>query len=217
MELTNGGGQEERTTTESVNTARAANGNEKLEHVLAGGETGLLGLILDTRVLVDDVGVVAEQSITGILGDNAKRDENHQTVTIATGLEEVEVAAVLLCLVLHGNGLLDLAIFELHRGVVAIAVGMVLGEDVQGLFGALLGHEPTGRLGNPPEEGKLDDGGDALDKGDGPPGPVGVDIDGAEGNERDDWNPNVSFGTLCHSLSITYCRHPDSRGSYRWR
>lgn len=162
-QLTDGGSQEERTTTESINTARAANGDEKLEHVLASVETGLLGLIGDTGVLVDDVGVVAEQGIAGVLRDDTERDEKHEAVAVSSGLDEVEVAAVLVCLVLHGNGFFDLVVLELDSGVLAVAIGVVLGEDVEGLVVALLGHEPTGRLGDPPDEAELDEGGSALD------------------------------------------------------
>lgn len=120
------------------------------------------------------------------MGDDTKRDKEHETVTVATGFEKVKIAAICLCLVLHGNGVLHLVVLELDSGVIAVAIGMILGENVESLLGALLGYKPTGRLGDPPDANNLDEGGDALDEGDGPLGLVAMDVDGAKGNEGAD-------------------------------
>lgn len=59
-QLTSSGDQEERTTTESVNTHGEANGNEKLEQLLTGIDTSLLRLVLNTSVLIDKIGVITD-------------------------------------------------------------------------------------------------------------------------------------------------------------
>lgn len=68
--LTHGGRQEERTTTKLVNSHRATDGNEKLQHVLSSIEASLSSLIRDTGTLVDKVGVVADQGVARVLGDD---------------------------------------------------------------------------------------------------------------------------------------------------
>ena len=74
-------------------------------------------------------------------------------------------------------------VFELDSGIIAVAIGMILGENVEGLLWALLGYKPTRRLRDPPDENNLDERGDTLNDGDGSPGPVTVDSNGAKGNK----------------------------------
>ncbi|KAI6755517.1 hypothetical protein HG531_004623 [Fusarium graminearum] len=167
--LTNSGSKEERATTEAINSQRTTNGNEKLEHVLSGVQSSLLSLILDSSALVNNVGVVADQSITRVLRNDTQGDQEHETVTVALGSEKVDVATGLLGLVLEGNGVLDLVVFELHGRVVDIAVGVVFREDGESFLMALVGHEPSRRFGDPPDKGDLDKGGDSLDQGDASP------------------------------------------------
>ena len=167
--LTNSGSQEEWATTEFINSHGATDSNEKLQHVLSGVQSCLGSLVRNTSTLVDNVGVVADQSITRVLRDDTQRDQEHKTVTVTAGSEEIEVATSLLSLVLKSNGILDFLVLELHSLIVLVAVGVVLGKDVEGLFVTLVGHEPTGRFGDPPDEADLDQGWDGLDDGDGSP------------------------------------------------
>jgi hypothetical protein len=154
--------------------------------LLAGINTSLLGLVFNTSARIDKIGVVADQSIAGVLGDDTKGYKEHETITVATGLQKIKVAAVCLGLVLHGNSLLHLVVLELDSRVGAVAIGMILGKNVESLVGALLSYKPTGRLGNPPDDTNLDKRGNALDDGDCSPGPVVFDVDGAKGNESAD-------------------------------
>lgn len=114
-------------------------------------------------------------------------------MTVARCLDKVEVAAVLLALILQSNGILNLVVFELNGRIVLIAIGMVLGEDFQGFLRALLGNQPTRGLGNPPEEAELSERWDTLDEGDGSPGPVVADVDGAEADK----------GANCYPMSVS--------------
>lgn len=88
---------------------------------------------------------------------------------------------MLLGLELHGDGLLDLAVLELHGRVLQVTVGVVLAEDLQRLLVPVLCNQVTGRLGDEPDEGKLDDGREGLKKGGDSPGPVIEEIVRAEG------------------------------------
>lgn len=154
--------------------------------MLTGIDTSLLALVLNTSVIIDKIGIVTDQSITRVLGDDTKRDKEHETVTVAAGFEKIKIAAICLCLVLHCNSFLHLVVLELHSGIIAVAIGMILGENVEGLLWALLGYKPTRRLRDPPDENNLDEGRDALNDGDGSPGPVAVDSNCAKGNKGAD-------------------------------
>lgn len=166
---TDSGSKEEWTTTETINSHGAANSNEKLEHVLSCVQSGLLGLVLDTSALVDNVGIVADQSISRVLRDDTQGDQEHETVTVTAGSKEIKVAAALLSLVFEGDGLLDLSVLKLHGRVVGVSVGVVLGKDVKGFLVTLVSHKPTGGLGDPIDEGDLDQRWHGLDEGDGSP------------------------------------------------
>jgi hypothetical protein len=65
--------------------------------------------------------------------------------------------------------------------VVDIAVGVVLGENLQGLVVLVLGHQETRRLRNKPDENDLDDRGESLNQSGDAPGPVVADVVGAKG------------------------------------
>ena len=109
----------------------------------------LLVLFGNTHAVVDQVGIVTEQRIATILGDNSQRDQNCQTITVTLRPHKVEVAAVLLVLHLHTDSLLDLPIFELDGGIILVSVSVVVGQYIQGFLVALFGDEPTGRFGDP--------------------------------------------------------------------
>jgi len=105
--------------------------------------THLLVLAGDTSTLVDQVDVVGEERVAGVLGDDTERDENSQPPSVTLGLDKVDVAGVLVGIGFQTNDLPHLDVFELNRGVVTVTSGMVVGESVQGLFVALLGDQPT--------------------------------------------------------------------------
>lgn len=188
---TGGGSEESRPTAELVNEQSHRSRNDEGETGLAGRETELGGGVGDAGGLVQLGGVVGDNGVAGPLGEEAERQENGEAVTVAAGLEEVEVAAVLGRLHLEADGLLDLAELKLDGGVVGVAVGVVLGEDVEGLVVLVLGDQKTGRLGNPPDTEELDDGGESLEQGGNAPRPVVVDVVGAEGQPGDNEGTDV--------------------------
>lgn len=124
--------------------------------------TELGGGALDADALVEEVGVVGDDGVSGPLGEEADGDEDDEAVAVSGGPEEVQVVGCLLVLELHLDGVAGLAELELDGGVVAVAVAVVLGEDVERLVELVVGDEEAGGLGNPPDEHELDDGGERL-------------------------------------------------------
>ena len=186
-----GGGEEHGAAAELVDEHGHAERDDERHAGLAGRETELLGRVGDAGAVVELGGIVGNDGVTGPLGEDTERDEDHEAVTVALGLEEVGVAGGLGSLELEGERLLDLAVLELDGGVVGVAVGVVLGEHGKGLLVPVLGDQVTGRLGHPEDEGELDDGGDGLEQGGHTPRPVALDEVGAEGNPGDEQGTDV--------------------------
>ena len=109
----------------------------------------LLGLFSDTHAVVDQIGVVAEQGIATVLGNDSQGNQKRQTVTVTLSLHEVQVAAVLLKPHLQADSLLNLTVLKLNGGVVLIPISVVIGECVQCFLVPLLGDEPSGRFRDP--------------------------------------------------------------------
>ena len=99
------------------------------------------------------------------MGEKTQGHKKQQPIAVSAGLEEVEITTGLRILEFKTESLLDLLILKLDSGVVGIAVGMVFSEDIQGLFIALLGDQPTRGLWNEEDEGNLDEGWEGLGEG----------------------------------------------------
>lgn len=174
--------QEERTTAELVDLHGGNDGDSQIEDGLASGDAELLVLLGDTGALVDGVHVVGEQSITRVLGDDTEGDDDGQPPAVTLGAEEVHVGGGPVGLLLDADGLLDLLELELDGSIVGVATSVPGGKDVEGLLVPVLVDEETGGLGDEPDEGELDEGGDDLDEGDGTPRPVVVDVGSSPSN-----------------------------------
>lgn len=186
-----GGSQEHGAAADLVDKHGHCDGNDEGEAGLAGRETELGGGLGDTGRVVKLARVVGDDGVTRPLREDTERDEDGEAVTVALGLEEVEVAAVDLGLHLEADGLLDLAELELNRGVVLVAVGVVRGQHGEGLVVPVLGDEVTGRLGHPPDEDDLDDRGEGLEESRDTPRPLVLHEVGAEAQPADDEGADV--------------------------
>ena len=81
----------------------------------------------------------------------------------------------------------DLRELRINEGVVAVALRMILDEDVEGLLVAVLREEPAGGLGDEPDEDELEQGGGQLQEGGEAPGPVvGYGVGAKRRPSRDD-------------------------------
>lgn len=186
-----GRSQEHGAAADLVDEHGHADGDDEGEDGLAGRETELGGGLGDTGRVVELGRVVGDDGVARPLREDTERDEDGEAVTVALGLEEVEVAAVGLGLHLEADGLLDLAELELDRGVVLVAVGVEAGEHGEGLVVPVLGDEVTGRLRHPPDEDDLDDRGEGLKEGRDAPRPLVLHEVGAEAQPADDEGADV--------------------------
>lgn len=138
-----GGGDEEWASAHAIDQHGAGDGDDEGENGKATVHAELGVAISDTNRLVHVRGIVGDETVSGPLGEETEGSEEEETVPVAASLEEIEIAGSLLVLVFQTESLFDLVVFELHGGVVVVAVGVVLAEDVEGFFVALLGNQPT--------------------------------------------------------------------------
>lgn len=143
------GGQEEGTTTDSVDEEGTADGHDEGEHGLAGVEGDALVLRHDAHARVDSAHVVGEEGVAGVLGDDTEGDEDGETVSVALGAEEVHVGGGLLELKFETERFSDLTVFEADCCIRLVSVCVVFGEDVFGFFVSLLADQPTWRFWDP--------------------------------------------------------------------
>ena len=196
--------QEQGTTTKSIDSQGGRNGNNKIEDRLACRKSKLLILLSDAGTLIDGVHVVGEESVTRVLRDDTKRNDDSQSPAITPCAEEVQIASRSVGFLLDTNCFLDLSKLELNSSVVNIPASMMLGKDLKRFFVSILVDKKTGRLRKPPNECKLDQRGNDLDKGDASPGPITVNVCSAPTDARDDWNmlEEMIWRTMV-SLSLT--------------
>jgi hypothetical protein len=185
------GREEERATTDAVTEQGAGDGDDQGEDLVAAVKTETSLRAGDTGGCVDLVGVVREESVAGPLREETERDDEHESVPVALGLEEVGERRGLLGEELKADGLLDLFVLELNQRIVDVAVGVVFSEHLQRIFSPLLGEQPTWRLGDPEDEHELDDGGKGLDESRDSPRPIVVHVLCAERDPRANQRTNV--------------------------
>jgi hypothetical protein len=166
---TGGTDQEEWATTSLVNESGRGDGNDEGKESVSDVKTETLTSRLDTGTTVDQISVVGEQSVAGVLRDDTERDENGQPPSVTLGLEEINVAGALVGFLLKTHGLLDFTVFELNGGVILVTSGVVVGEHVKSLIGTILVNQPSWRFWDPVDEDDLDDRWEDLEESNGLP------------------------------------------------
>jgi len=135
---TSGSQKEERTTSNSIAKHGEGTRNDQAEN----GETTVdakLGVrVCDPNAVVDVGGVIAGKTVTRPLGEESKRGNEQEPVTVASCLEEVEVAAGFLVHEFEAKSLLDLSVLELDSRMVDVAIGVVFSENMESLVGPIL-------------------------------------------------------------------------------
>lgn len=84
--------------------------------------------------------------------------------------------ASVLVLKLQLQCLLDLVVLKLNGGVLSITISVIFGKHSKSLVVLVLGYEVTRRLGNPVDEGELDQGWQALEDAWDTPAPLIGDV-----------------------------------------
>ena len=90
-EHSTGGEKEGEATVEAVDKQGASNRDNHIENGLSSGDNKTVLLTLETSVLVEDSRVVGDDTVSGPLGEETKREEDDETVAVTLGLEEVDV------------------------------------------------------------------------------------------------------------------------------
>lgn len=197
------GGQEKRTTTKLVDRESEADSNAPIPD----GETAVdleLGVgICDTNSIHDILEVVRDEAVARPLREQTGSHDQQESVAVTPGGDELPPAGAPGRVGLELDGLLDLLVLELDERVGGITVGMVLGKDLQGLLWLVLGHEPTGRLGDHPQSGELDNRGKCLHDGRGSPRPIAVDFEGTIGDPGGNDSADVPCSVVEGSDSTT--------------
>eukprot|EP00753_Platysulcus_tardus_P022222 PLAT9429.2.p2 GENE.PLAT9429.2~~PLAT9429.2.p2 ORF type:complete len:186 (-),score=4.42 PLAT9429.2:655-1212(-) len=118
--------------------------------------------VRDADRVEDLVEVVRDEPVARPLREESDRDDDTHALPVAGRREEGLPADV------GGDGAVeldcraDLFVFVLDKRVLVIAVGVVVGERLQGLGIFSFAHEPTRRLGDEPDEEDLQNGRDTL-------------------------------------------------------
>jgi hypothetical protein len=92
--------------------------------------------------------IVGDDGIAAVLGDDTDGYNNGKPPSVALGLKEVQVTGSVSNLSLYAESFPDFTVLELDSQVVLIAVGVVFGQGLEGLLVAVLGDQPSRRLGN---------------------------------------------------------------------
>lgn len=124
-------------------------------------------MVFDIGIFVDDVYVVGEKSVIGVLGDDIEGDDDGEFLVVIFGVEEVEVGGGFVGVMVGLNGFFNFVVLELDGSVVDIIVIVVFGENLEGFFGFVFVDEEMGRFGDELDIVELKYGGNSLDEGNG--------------------------------------------------
>jgi hypothetical protein len=111
--------------------------------------TELLVLVMDTGAFVNNVDVVGENGVAGVLGNDTEGDYDGQTPAVPLCLEEIRVLDGAVSQLVKAHRLFDLLELVLHGCVVLIASSVVGGKHLKSLVGAILGYQESRRFGDP--------------------------------------------------------------------
>lgn len=132
----------------------------------------------DANALENTRDVVRNETVARPLREETSRNQDDEPVTVALGLEDLEPAS-LLSLLLDGECLPDLLVFQLDNLVVGVTFSVNVRKNGESLLVLTLRDVPTRRLRNEPNTGDLDKRWQGLDDGGDTPSPLALDVVGA--------------------------------------
>jgi len=187
-EHTTSGGQEERTTTGTIDSESHRGSDKHVPDVENTVDDKLGVCIGDTNLVENGVDVVGNERVTRPLGEETGENADNHTMTVTLGGPELR--DTLGKLGLEGNSLLDLLEFEKDKLVLGVSTTVVLGEDSESLLVAIDGDQPTWGFWDPENERNHDNSWSSLEDGWNSPRPVVLNavgtIGGPGGNNRSD-------------------------------
>lgn len=151
------GGDEEWAATNAIDEQSARDGNDKRKNGEATIKAELGIAVSNANALVHIGSVVGDETVARPLREKSERCEEHKTIPVALGLEEVEVRRVLAVQEFKAKCLLDLSEFELNGRVVNVAICVVLAKHLECLLFPVLGDQPTWRFRDEEDESQLND------------------------------------------------------------
>ena len=104
---------------------------------------------MDAGAFVNNVDVVGENGVAGVLGNDTEGDDDGQTPAVPLCLEEIRVLDGAVSQLVEAHSLFDLLELVLHGCVVLVASSVVGGEHLKSLVGAILGYQESRRFGDP--------------------------------------------------------------------
>jgi len=139
------------------------------------------GGVGDTNTIEHLVEVVRDETVTRPLGEEGEGNDDPHALPVSGVLVEGLPADV------GGNGAvefdggLDFVELVADERILVVAIGVVVGQGLEGLCLTTLGDEPTRGLGDEPDQSNLEDGRETLENRGYTPCPGRLDLEGAEG------------------------------------
>jgi len=183
-EHADGGGEEESAATDLVDEGSGGKSPSQVPDLEDTVDEELDGGVEDTDGLEDTGEVVRDDTVAGPLGEEGESDDDTHALEVAGGLEEGGPSNLLSDGAVELDGSLDFLVLVLDERILLIAVGVVVGEDLESLGVAVLADQPTRGLGSEPDKGDLDDGGETLESRGNTPAPGVLEPEGTEGSPR---------------------------------
>lgn len=144
-------------------------------------DEGLARNVCDADSCEDGSEVIRRNSHAVPLRKDTKGDGDEETVTVALGLEHVDIRGGSLGKPLHLEGALDLSKLKSNKPGVFVASSVGFDEERAGLLDAVLAKEPTGGFGCEEQAGDNEDGDEDLKEARHTPGPVVTVVAGTVG------------------------------------
>lgn len=107
------------------------------------------GRTVNANTIVEQIGIVGDDGVARPLREESKRDQDHQSIPISWGPEEIEIASGLLAMELSLDRVADFTEFELDRRILGIAVCVIFSKEVQSFVIFVFGNMKSRRLRDP--------------------------------------------------------------------
>ena len=160
-------------------------------------------LVGDARVVQHGWEIVRRQGVAADLAKASHAKDADESATSAVCVPEFVVVPPLLVASLSVNLRHHLLKLKLHHGVVLVALAVIGGQNFSSLINLVLGHEPSWRLGKPPDAQDNDARSDHLAPDGNAPRRVGVDVAAAVNNPAGNDGSDVPSAIVKTSYGTT--------------